>query len=271
MEIIWHYACSGSDDLLAFLKDWKISYKCAEEIGMVFFDISEHNSAFPQLSQMHLKECILTNRVKFTRDEIRSARWFTCTPTGAKLNLCREEVTFSLSERYGDNLAYHRVMSGAPFYVTGRYSRHPNQHFFTADETPNHLFCTEYAKTLLQERELPIAFCPVLHDRTEQPVGDLYDLRMEHVLPPEAVDLSNVEETFTCPACGKQTFLPPLQLRVYRSFLERAPGVCETAPVFGWGGNYAAPMVLFSKEIFSLLSENHMTRGLEFDPVEIVE
>lgn len=150
-------------------------------------------------------------------------------------------------------------------------SKRPNQHFFTADETPNHLFCTEYAKNLLERRKLPLDFRAVQHARTGEPVGDLYDIRILETLPIEALDLSNSEETFVCPVCGAITFLPPLQLQIRRPFLENMSQMCATAAAFGWGGNYTAPMNLISHDLFLYLSGNKLTRGLRIEPVKLID
>lgn len=117
---------------------------------------------------------------------------------------------------------------------------------------------------------LPVSFDAVLNSKTELPIGDLYAVRIHCVLPPEALDLSNSEETFVCPACGFETFLPPLSLKVRGKSIEGAPGICRTEAVFGWGGNYAAPITLISHEVYLLLAENHLVRGLEIEPISLI-
>ena len=149
-------------------------------------------------------------------------------------------------------------------------SRRPNQHFFTACGAEDHLFCTERAKILLEALDLPLAFQAVCHYKTGNPIGDLYDVQILTELPFDALELSNSEETYTCHVCGKQTFLPPLQLRLRGAYLEGMPMICATKPVFGWGGNYAARINLISHDLYLYLKKNELTRGLRVDPVELI-
>ena len=274
MEIICHFAIPLEQKLSDFLEENKVMYQkfdMPDGEPYASFDITEASPAYARFMQMQITTEKPIKNTKFSEEERQRAQWLTCTPITAKLNLCREDVSFTLSERFGDGLAHHRTMTGAPFFVAAPISKRPNQHFFTADETPNHLFCTEYAKNLLERRKLPLDFRAVQHARTGEPVGNLYDIRILETLPVEALDLSNSEETFVCPVCGAITFLPPLQLQIRRSFLENMSQMCATAAVFGWGGNYTAPMNLISHDLFLYLTGNKLTRGLRIEPVKLID
>lgn len=274
MKVIRHYVCPASDVLCEFLNQNGISY---QQVGtewlcrQICFDIAECAPAFSMLAEMQLENCIITKQVQYTRLEIQNAEWLTCTPTTVKLNLANEDISFSVSERFGNGKAHHRILTGKPFYISAPIVHNHNQHFFTAYEATNQLFCTEYAKVLMQEHNYPLSFRAVRSSKTDMPIGDLYDICIPYVLPPEALELSNSENTFFCPVCGAKTFLPPLQLQIYRKSLNHAANICKTASVFGWGGNYAAPINIISHDVYRFLSEYHLTRGLQFEPITLVE
>ena len=273
MDIIRHYVCTGNDKLCKFLEQNGIPYQQLDAewlCGQIYFDISENNPAFSQLMEMPLEDSIVTKRVRYAKHEIQDAAWLTCTPTTAKLNLANEDISFAAYEQFDEGLAYHLVLTGEPFYVPTPIMHNRNQHFFAAYEAPNQLFCSEHAKVLLQEANFPISFHDVRSSKTDLPIGGLYDIFIPYTLPWEALELSNSEETFSCPVCGKKTFLPPLSLRVYRKFLENAPDICKTASVFGWGGNYAAPINIISHDVYCFLTKNHLTRGLKLEPIAVV-
>lgn len=274
MEIIRHYACFASDELSSFLNQNQIPCQqdsLASLRSRVYFDISESDPVFSQLAQIPLPDCIITKRVKYTKQEIFNAPWLTCNPTTAKINLVNENISFLVSEQYDKGKAHHRKLSGKPFYVVKPINHNANQHFFTAYEATNQMFCTEHAKSLIQKENLPLSFNAVRNIKTDLPIGNLYDIRINYVLPTESLDLSNVEETFICPVCGAKTFLPPISLRIHADYLSLAPDVCRTAAVFGWGGNYAAPINIISHDVYVFLEKNHLTRGLQFDPIALVE
>lgn len=272
MEIIRHYACLANDELYDFLDRNKISFHHDEIAGKhrVHFYVLESDAFFPELMNIALSDCIVTKKVKYSQKEITNAQWLTCTPVTAKVNLANQEKTFLVSEKYDTGKAHHRTLSGMPFYVSKPVAHNANQHFFASYEATNQLFCTEHAKSILQKMNLPISFDAVLSSKTELPIGDLYAVRIHCVLPPGALDLSNSEETFVCPVCDFETFLPPLPLNVREKFMEGAPGICRTEAVFGWGGNYAAPIALISHEVYLLLAEDRLVRGLKLEPISLI-
>lgn len=273
MEIIRHYACLANDELYGFFTRNNISFQQNEMSDgkhRVYFDVLERDDFFPELMKIALYDCIVTKKVKYSKKEIANAQWLTCTPVTAKVNLANQDKTFVISEEYDAGKAYHRALSGMPFYVSKPVSHTANQHFFASYEAINQLFCTEYAKAILQNRNLPISFDAVLNSKTGLPIGDLYAVHIRCVLPAVALDLSNSEETFVCPVCGFETFLPPLSLNVRRKYMEEASDICRTEAMFGWGGNYAAPITIISHEVYMTLSESHLVRGLEFKPISLI-
>lgn len=273
MEIIQHYACMKNDELMDFLRRHQVPFReDGRDAGVwrVYFDVRESDPCFPELADLKLDGCVITKRVKYSKKEMDSAQWLTCTPTTAKVNLTNQNITFSLSGEYDTGKAYHRRLSGLPFYVLRPISHSANQHFFASHEATNQLFCTEYARSVIQGIRLPVSFDSVLSSRTELPVGDLYAVRIHPVLPVDALDLENSEKTFICPCCGAHTFLPPLPLNVRKEYLRDVPGVCCTEAIFGWGGNYTAPITLISKEVYAVLAANHLLRGLEIEPVSLI-
>lgn len=272
MEILRHYACFESDEICAFLNRNKIPFQ--QDVSpaghnCVFFDVFESHPFFQELMKLELDNCVITKKVKYSKEEIENAPWLTCTPITAKVNLTNQDKTFSVYEEYDIGKAHHRVLSGMPFYISKPVAHNSKQHFFASHEATNQLFCTEHAKSILQKMNLPISFEPVLNSKTEQPIQNLYSLHIHYVIPATALDLSNSEETFRCPVCGSETFLPPLSLQIRKEHMTNVPGICRTEAIFGWGGNYAAPINIISNEVYLLLAENHLLRGLEIEPISL--
>ena len=273
MKVVCHFLCPLDPALEALLEKYGVSYKGFEmpdKREYASFDIPETSPAYAAFRQLRPDEPAPIRNAVFTERERENARWLTCTALTAKVELQKEEASFTCSEFFGEGMAHHRTWNGGPFYVSKPLSRRPNQHFFTACGAEDHLFCTERAKTLLEALNLPLAFQAVCHYKTGNPIGDLYDVQILTELPFDALELSNSEETYPCPVCGKQTFLPPLQLRLRGAYLEGMPMICATKPVFGWGGNYAARINLISHDLYLYLKKNELTRGLRVDPVELI-
>ena len=273
MEIIRHYACSSNDELCNFLNQNEISFLqdvLSVSSSRIYFDVSENHPCFSDLLKFKLDDCVISKRARYSKRELETAKWLTCTPTTAKINLVNQEKTFKVYEEYDTGKSRHRILSGMPFYVSKPIAHNAKQHFFTSHEATNQLFCTEHAKLLLQDINLSISFEPVLHGKTELPIGNLHAVHIPYTLPMEALELSNSEDIFICPVCGIQTYLPPLTLQVKEEYLSNIPNICRTEAIFGWGGNYAAPIIIISHEVYSVFAKNNLLRGLEIEPLCLV-
>lgn len=281
MEKRIRYCTVYSKQLVKLLEDYQVPYSRSDgelrENGFdyLMYTISERHPQFALLSeQFHgLPQVSILESVRYSEQERLQAEWLTVRAITAKVELCREEETFACSGYYqqGDK-AHHRVLTGAPFYLTGplRHSRHQN--FFCSDEaTDHHIFCTERARQVLESAEAEINFARVLYDSTGDPVADLYYLAFRKTLPAEAVVSDNCPEEYLCPCCGQRTFFPPIDpLKVKGKDLAGCRNACKTAEIFSSGGNFAYPLNLISQALYRLLKENMLLRGLEFAPVEIV-
>lgn len=129
------------------------------------------------------------------------------------------------------------------------------------------VFCTDRAKEILEENDINVAFRPVLHHKTEQPIGDLYDLNILTELPFEAIDMSTITETKVCPVCGLTTYYPAEQLTVFKEYLNGLSGLCRTPAIFTRGGGQAFSLYLISRDLYRILREKKCCRGLLCEPV----
>lgn len=271
MIILQHYVCVAQTNICDFLKQNHVDFQLITDENSlkdrISFEIAENDGAFASLSELQLTECVVTRRILYEKKEIEESSWLTCTPTSKKIQLSNTDDSFLILEMYGDGKARHRLLTGKPFYISKPFRHSPNQHFWGADEVPNQLFCSEHAKRLLSRFEPEITFEPVYHSKIGEPIGDVYAIHIHHSLPKRAIDLSLSEEKFICPVCQKETFLPPPMLRIQSEFLDESHPICKTEEIFGWGGNYAAPINIISNAVYQFLKENQLLRGLYFEPV----
>lgn len=274
MEIVWHFACYGTDKLQNYLLKNKIRFDREEILpalsGWIYFDISECHPAFMQIQKLCGQDTISTYKVRYNKTELENARWLTFDSHIDKIDLSREDVTFFCTEVYDNRKAHHRYLSGSPFYVSKPPKHTKQQHFFCSSMATSYLFCTEYAKQNLSEISNTIICEPVLSVLTNQPVGDLFYMNFAETIPESAMDLSNVEEVYACPVCQKQTYLPPVQLRIRQEFLNNDIDFCKTADIFSFGGNFSFHINIVSQRVYKEIKQRAIGRGLEFSPIQLI-
>ena len=281
MELHIRYCLTYSQQLENYLFANQITYRRTDEksgLDALIFTITDRNDQFQRLKQELLPmaegEGTVLEYAEYSEAERRAAPWLTCRAiTGGKLQLARETETFTCKEYISEDRAYHRFLSGKPFYTNKPVRHTPSQNFFWAyGATDHNLFCTERAKKLLEQFAAPVAFRDVLHAKTEQPIGDLYYMDILCCLPDDAVDLSCAYEEYTCPICGQKTWFPPKTqpLLVKESALAEAPAICKTPQVFSYGGNISFSIILFSQNMYQTLRGHKMDRGLEFEPIRLI-
>lgn len=276
MEKQVRYCTPFSSDIVAYLKTNGIPFFNTGEgkKRWIIYTISDKDTLFMQHCSFlqSLDHVSVIQSVKYSEKEITSAAWLTCEAVTAKVHLEREEETFAVTETYDRGKAYHRSLTGRPFYTSKPVGHSPLQNFFYSYQlTPSHLFCTEYAKKALQFMNPSIKFEEVLHSKTERPIADLFYVDIQQELPSDAVNVDCAREEYRCPRCGKITYCPPLlPLQIYREYLPDNAAVCKTAEIFSLGGNLSFSVNLVSQRFYQAIKANNLGRGLRFAPVALV-
>lgn len=273
MEIIWHVACLETDDLQKQLQESRIPYNREEALpslfGWIYFDVSEQNPAFSRIRRLCGKDALLSYKVQFTARELKSAQWLAFESRIDKIDLVREDVTFLCTEMYGEGKAHHRFLSGRPFYISTPPKHTKQQHFFSSSVATSCLFCTAHAKQSLQEFSRAVKYESVFQCSTELPAVDLFYMNFQEIIPKTAIDLTDVQETFICPVCQMQTYLPPIQLRIKEKYLSDAVDFYKTSNIFSCGGNFAFCMNIVSQNVYQTIIKKNLHRGLVFTPVQL--
>lgn len=241
-----------------------MKYSCGMFLA---FDVSERDPLYSRILEI-CNEKPVSYKLKFSADEMRNARWFSVVSHTRKVNLVRENNTFSFEEPLGNGRFCHVIKTEKPFYVSAPLKITARQHFFSSDMLPDSLFCTERAKQCLSRFADAVSFEPVLRASTERPVGNLYFLRFRETIPADAIDLSESSRTFICPTCQKQTFMPPNVLRIKEQHLENVGDFFMTEKIFSEGG-WDHNICIVSKRVYQLIKDEHLHRGVEFMPVQM--
>ena len=281
MERITRFTAPYSDQIMAFLSEINISSHRSEEFmrehgyDYVSFTISDHHMDYQKvisfMAQIQ-KKTVITH-IRYSQQELDQAEWLCCAATSGKIDLKRVEDTFEFSEWISDNKVYHKRLCGKPFYVSKPVRHSRLQHFFYAYEASMfNLFCTEYARKMLQSIGVPVKFEKVLHYRTEKAADDLYYIDSSPLGPAFSDAYVRTTEEFACPLCGRKTIFPPFQVAPFvmkRNMLEKQSLWCKTPGIFSSGGNLEFSLELISQSVYKFLKANQLDRGLLFEPVFI--
>ena len=206
----------------------------------------------------------------FTKKEIESAEWLHVRTTCMKVDTDVDQLSFATC---GNPIkrqcwARHRI---SPMYCDKRI-KWGNRHFFYSAYYYGYteLFCSEYAKELLQKGGFPLAFESLLRSKPpHETLPDVYHIIPCNTLPVEAMLTDDLKVQSDCPVCGKKTYelTEDAQLTVDRRYLNSDALIYGTPNMFGPG--WSASACIISQATRRFLVENGMDRGLRFIPIRI--
>ena len=277
MKIKHHFCCAFRDELKKTLDQLSIPYESfsmhpVREDSYLVFDIFEEEKDFCSVIQMIKDGDTHIQQVIYAEADLLAAEWLTLRCTNTSLELAREETIFNCFEPMGGNGYRHREISGNPFYMN-KPVRWGKKHFAASyDLGVEHLFCDGYAQRMLELKEAPARFEPVLHAKTGIGLEDVYYLNITHCLSSEAIALCGDEKKVICPNCGRIRYeiRDNYHLHIKKESLKNCQGLCKTPSIFALGPYYLVPFNLVSRELYLFLRDHGMLKNLTFEPVTLV-
>lgn len=277
MRIKHHFCCAFRDELKETLDQLSIPY---ESITMhpvrvdsyLVFDIFEEERAFPSVIQMINNGDNHIQQIVYAESDLLDAEWLTLRCTNASLDLSREETIFNCFEPMNENGYRHREIAGNPFYMS-KTVRWGKKHFAASyDLGVEHLFCDEYARSMLESKEAPVCFESVLHAKTGIGLENVFYLNISHCLPVEAIVFCGEEKEVICPNCGRIRYeiKDGYRLHIKKESLKSCHGICKTPSIFALSPYYLVPFNLISRELYLFFREHRLLKNLTFEPITLV-
>ena len=190
-----------------------------------------------------LEEGSLT--LEIDKAERSAAPWLWMCSTAGKVPVCGGQSDFRHGVVHASKICPTQEPK-EPIYA--RPFRWGARHFFSGSNKFGcyELFCSDLARKMLERAAVPMDYLPVLNEKTERPIPDLFCMKPRYTLPAEAICLENgrlnVRPGCLDPACK----------------LYAAPRNC--------GLQEARPAMLVSCEVYEFLQKWKMDRGLRFTP-----
>jgi len=227
-----------------------------------------------QEMKQYLPECN-SKWIEYSEIDLSKAEWLTMHSKNMKLNSKNDKtLEFScLIEKKIDNFTQvgaHHQKQIAPFYFNPvKWSN--NNHFYSSYEGGTEIiFCDDYAKRITQEEKLTgIAFDKVMWYRKNIPLPAIHQLNITHMLPNDALILSEKAKETHCPSCGRKKYILDslFQLKVKKEYMDNMTDFCKTEDLFGSGREH--PLLLISQHVYDVFKSFGMIRNLVFEPVII--
>ena len=256
-----------------YLDENQISYK-KDEYSVVFY-ILNSSPHWPIVSEFVKKYQILCHsETIFTDEELYSASWLYVWSSW-RYDYPQPEDSY-WKNTYDDKkicckCAQERVQQ-APF----RFKKPPKwgkRSFMSTNWVPDELFVSECTMNRLRQAGYgDISFCEVLNKSGKEIFPDIYQMKINQVLPPDGIVLENscVKEVIVCPVCGRKQygFQYVGQFVYKKETFFNAPDIVKSSEFFGWG--HPSRNIYISQKMFRFIKENKMDASLNFEPLILV-
>ncbi len=271
MKTKYHYSCIYRYELQRLLEQNNVKYETSsfpflKKGSYLTFDLYEEDAAFKEIAKEIDSTELCFRQIEYLEEDLLNAEWLTVRCSNASIDLAREDSIFRCYDG-----CHHREISGSTFYLN-KPVRWGNKHFVASyDLGVEYLFCDERARNILEKRNIPVHFEPILHSRTGAKMEDVYYLNICDVLPEESIIFRGEENRVICPTCGRIRYGigGDYQLCIRKDALVNCNTICKTACIFALGQYYFTPLNLVSQALYRDLKMNQLIRNLTIEPVII--
>ena len=277
MEICKHICFHKEEvpELCDYLRDNHIPFK---EVSIVCsFDIFISNPHWEFISnyvQTHKLFC--SSETLFSDDELRSAAWMTVRSQWRRgypqpeSNFQYETITYS-REHWCSECSSGLVQI-APFRML-KPPKWGKRHFMELNWVGDEIFVDAIAKKVLQDVGITgMSFCEVRSKNGKEVLEGIEQLVVSSILEKGMIkDRSSIRDYSVCPQCNTKKYVPSGSgmLAFKKEIFEHSPDIVKTAEVFG-DGHYIARIVLINQKVYRAIVDNHLERGLVFEPIELL-
>lgn len=255
------------------VKPWAIQGKLAVALNMRFFDISEDDPVWPEVSKIIKKNKIPTvPKVEFTREEILCAEWVLLNPLYFEDDGYPEPHLDGTWRNVSFNAGKECPACGigieqtGPIHLKGEPKLGKND--FVSIFWTYSTFARFEVFEILQRKDIngfePI---PVVHHSLRTPLKTVKQLRITQVNKACIIDDNLVRDNTTC-GHVKYNVLATGMMKFSRDAFSKVPDLMRTHEWFG-SGHSAFQLVLASAKFVQIYLECKW-RGLYLAPIELV-
>jgi len=259
-------------ELVAFLLNNGIPFDKGDLISVL--EIYDDDPAWPVIDAYVKKNDLLClSETHFTKSELENADWLRVRSKWRN-GYPQPENAFEY-----ETITYTRTNHcqecgcGLQQIQPFRIKKEPkwgNRHFMMLNWVEDELFVSALAKDLLERSKLcGFCFSEVNDKKGSAQIPGIYQLVITHYLDkglnPNA---SSIDTVHRCPSCGVKKYHPTGigMLKFKKSIFDNAPDIVKTSEVFGWGKS-APHEILIRNSMYRFIVENHLDRGLVFEPI----
>ena len=270
-------------------------------VNAMTFDISDlHpqiarlNVILPAATSLQLKERFAHDQVtpenlvmityipQYTKEECANAKWLYARNTSSKIlpvnceSIDTQRCHVKLS-KIGMPLGRHEVQT--EHYVIKSPIRWGRSAFVSAYAHEERLFCNRATRKILSSSKLNgIQFLPVMKKATGQPMDDVYQIGIQHMVPDGAIGAISGMEDFVCDQCGMHMLRwgdGRSRFGLLNNSLDERIDLWQTQPMYLGPAPTEAlgaqRCLIISQRMYRVLTENKLDRGFVFAPLELID
>lgn len=271
MKIRRYYCCDYTDELYHELKQHGVQFEYDQALHWITLYLYDDHPDAERIKRLLPQE--MFGEYVFDSFELLHSKWLLMRSKNQKLDNKNIEKTYAFScayqrtyKNHSEHFAHHREqVAPFEFAVPIKWGQ---SHFLSSVFGGFHtLFCDDIAMQIIRNEGLTgLQFESVIAYKKGCCADNIHQLVFTEQLPNEALALDGGFMKKPCPDCGRVQYgyhmLSRLQVK------ENDLGQFDfyrTDEIFGDG--FAEPFLIISNRAFRVLSENHMTKNLVFQPL----
>lgn len=280
MDIKHYYYYKKCIRIRNFLDKYDIPYT-EDKIGneeIYLFNFLESDAVYKRFKKLYPLAWNRGYKVLYSKQEIEDAQWLIVKNSTEKIiaDICYEDDCFELScpylKHFPRRICYKHHNQIDSINIE-KIKTLKNRFFCGIDwGNQNYLFCSEEAKSLLQNRWNGLEFWNIKKRTTKENVKGIYQMFFKNPIPLEAVVFDDYGKMKICSGCGKKyiyTNKTYFQIKLKKEYMCNLKNVYSTGNIFSDGLNdYEIHIV--PHEFYKICEENGMNKGMIYEPIILV-
>lgn len=279
MRIRRHYCMRDKFGLVKFLNRFQIMYETAGmENELYSFDLYEDQDVYKKFKERFpfISRFDSFNTIEYSKEEIEKAEWLFIRSQSIKVQWEYDEKAYKqlcpYKPLFQKELCYRHSEQTHILSVTKAVKWGTRQFFSGPNAADDIIFCSERAKSILENRWNGLEFWPVKKCNSSKNVADLYQLFFAKCLP---IDALSGGKMAVCKGCGRKILRVSdgtNQLAINRKYLQDQRNVYNTGEVLtGYIiGSNTFSLNIVPQDFYQYCERHGMNRGMIYESVNLV-
>lgn len=231
---------------------------------------------------------------EYSEEEFRNAKWVSIRCANSKIVNATNGIydsycyayTTDIADKYIPGKGYtrkkhdvmrHNKLNDSPFIIK-KPPQWRNKSFMSYEFSEHVLFCSNKTHDMLEQAGMKgIDYVPVYNKTSKEPLDDIYQMKPKYTIPDKAIVSVSDMNNYICDTCG-MNMLAYIDTKgiygVLKDKIDSTMDFCVTEPMFLASIDNPTSAhfeLIISQRMYRFIKDNHMDRGLFFEPIPEIE